>query len=71
MKPCHALLLLSALSALCAFSQEREFLYVSPLPGSKLVSRSTNIIVRRTEQIERGRLIELERTIITGELSGA
>jgi len=71
MKPGHALLFLSAVSALCAFSQEREFLYVSPLPGSKLVSRSTNIIVRRSEPIEKGRLIELGRTTITGERSGA
>ncbi len=59
-------------SCVQAFAQRpaSEFPYVSPLPGSVLVSCTTNIIVRRHTRTEGSRLSDLERAVITGSLSG-
>lgn len=53
-----------------AGEKSTEFLYVNPLPGSRMVSVATNIIVRRNEPIGRENLHDLEETSITGSVTG-
>ncbi len=72
MKSFMVVLLLVAYPAAGGFAGEksREFLYLSPLPGSRMVSGATNIIVRRKEPITRRSLHDLEGASITGSASG-
>jgi hypothetical protein len=53
-----------------AGTRASEFLYVSPLPGSGMVSAGTNIIVRRSDHVGRDVLRELETISVYGSSSG-
>jgi hypothetical protein len=72
MKSLMALLLIIAGSASegSAGKESGEFLYVDPLPGSKMVFRGTNIIVRRNEPIERESAQSPGSISVTGSASG-
>jgi hypothetical protein len=73
MKPFILLLFLAACAGPVTSAGERHsgFLFVSPLPGSTMVSRSTNLIVRRRDPIGRGTLRDLEGAAITGSATGS
>ena len=58
-------------SALFAKDKPGGFLYVSPLPGSKYVSRTTNLVVRQKETFGAGEANALRGAAIIGSVSGA
>ncbi|HTY59792.1 MAG TPA: aryl-sulfate sulfotransferase [Bacteroidota bacterium] len=70
MKSLIVLTLLTALSAAAAGTNAGGFLFVSPVPGSSMVSARTNIIVRRSEPIGREALPELGGIAVIGSASG-
>ena len=71
----HTRVLLSAILLRCGAAaaappETSDFSYLSPLPGSTLVPRTTNIIVRRQATVGRELLPGLARTEIRGSSSG-
>ena len=66
-----ALLAVIATAALFAHEKPGGYLYVSPLPGSRFVSRTTNLIVRQRDRFDAREAEELRRAAITGSATGS
>jgi hypothetical protein len=65
---CLTALIIISLSSLTR-GQIQDYKYISPVPGSKLNLRETNIIIRQGENIDRSRL-QLATLSVTGSISG-